>query len=212
MIGTLKFEDHVMGTVTQVACIHGAMKAADVAETLRYVATDSLERDLSKIERRARQVLLDAGHDPDKPGLVPEPLEQGSLLYDCHILLRYISIFRSEVSNDPFAAISPAMKIASIATAHDLLVDHGQAIRRGRKFINGPKAKRMDKLAREIIKGFRKLGPNASAHQLLAFVKQNRDFEVEADDSILWTSGAGEPRTTIFKTFRNRISKLRPRS
>jgi hypothetical protein len=67
MIGVLKFEDDLR-TTTLVPCIAGDMSAADAGETLRYVATDPLGRWVSNIERRARQILLEAGHDPSRPG------------------------------------------------------------------------------------------------------------------------------------------------
>ena len=138
MIGVLKFEDD-LGTTTLVPCIAGDMSAADVGETLRYVARDPLGSWLSNIEHRARQVLFDAGDDPDRPGLLRGPLEDGSLLYDSHLLLRHLDIFRSEVVGDPPAAITRAIRIAGIANKHDFLAEHGTAIRRGRHFIDGPK-------------------------------------------------------------------------
>jgi hypothetical protein len=89
------------------------------------------------------------------------------------------------------------------------LVDHGEEIRRGRQFINGPMSKKKDKLAREIMKGLEKIGRKASANQLLTFVRKNENFEVEGDKSIHWTSDRGAPKTTTFKAFENRISELR---
>jgi hypothetical protein len=74
------------------------------------LAADPLEQWVAKIEHRARQILLDAGHDPDKPGLLPEPLEQGGLLNDSHILLRHLNIFKSEVICDANAAVRRAIK------------------------------------------------------------------------------------------------------
>jgi hypothetical protein len=211
MIGVLKFEDDLR-TTTLVPCIAGDMSAADVGETLRYVASDSLDSWISNIEHRARQVLLDAGYDPHRPGLLRGPLEDGSLLYDSHLILRHLGIFRSEMVGDPPAAIVRAVRIERIANKHDFFVEHGTAIRRGRHFIDGPKKKRKDALAREIVRAFENLDPRASACQVLAFLKQNEKFEVEDDQRIHWTSDAGRPKTTTFKAFRNRISELRRRS
>jgi hypothetical protein len=211
MIGTLKLEDH-LGTTTRVPCIAGDMGAADVGETLRYVARDPLGSWASNIERRARQILLEAGHDPSRPGLFPEPQMDGSLLYDSHLILRHLGIFRSEIVGDPPAAIGRAIRIERIANKHDFFVDHGDAIKRGRDFINGPKNKRKDALAREIIKALNNLGWKAGAGEILAFVKKNEKFEVEDDGSILWTSDRGRLKPTTFKAFRNRISEMRRRS
>ena len=210
MIGVLKFEDD-LGTTTLVPRIAGDMSAADVGETLRYVARDPFDSWVSNIEHRARQVLLDAGYDPHRPELLRGPLEHGSLLYDSHLLLRHLGIFRSERVGDPPAAITRAVRIAQIANKHDFFVEHGTAIRRGRHFIDGPKKKRKDALAREIAEAFDSLGPRASASQILASLKQNEKFEIEDDQRIHWTSDAGRSKTTTFKAFQNRISELRRR-
>jgi hypothetical protein len=211
MIGVLKFEDDLR-TTTLVPCIFGDMSAADAGETLRYVANDPIGSWVSNIEHRARQVLLDAGYDPHRPGLLRGPLEDGSLLYDSHLILRHLGIFRSEIVGDPLAAITRAIRIQQIANKHDFFVEHGTAIRRGRHFIDGPKKKRKDALAREIIRAFENLDPRASACQVLAFLKDNTQFEIEDDGSILWTSDSGKEKSTTFKAFRNRISELRRRS
>jgi hypothetical protein len=211
MIGVLKFEDDLR-TTTLVPCIAGDMSAADAGETLRYVASDPLGSWVSNIEHRARQVLLDAGYDPHRPGLLRGPLEDGSLLYDSHLILRHLGIFRSEIVGDPLAALRRAVRIERIANKHDFFVDHGDAIKRGRDFINGPKNKRKDALAREIIKALNNLGRKAGAGQVLAFVKKNEKFEVEDDGRIFWTSDSGRAKTTSFQAFRNRIPALRLRS
>jgi hypothetical protein len=212
MIGVLKFEND-LGT-THAPCIAGDMTAANVGETLRYVAGagDRLSRSLSNIEHRARQILLDAGHDPDRPGLLPESLDDGCLLYDSHLILRHLNIFRSESISDPPATAWRAILIDRIANKHDFLAEHGEAIRRGRKFISGPKKGRKDVLARAIIEALEKLGAKASARQVLAFLKKNTKFEIDDDDAIHWTSTGGRERMTTFKACQNRIAELRRRS
>jgi hypothetical protein len=211
MIGVLKFEDDLR-TTTLVPCIAGDMSAADVGETLRYVASDPFGSWLSNVEHRARQILLDAGHDPSRPGLLPETLDHGCLLYDSHLLLRHLGILRSEIIRNMRDASWRVVQISEIAKKHDFFVDHGEAIKRGLAFINGPKNKRKDALAREIIKALNNLGRKAGAGQILAFVKKNEKFEVEDDKSIHWTSDAGRPKMTTFQAFRNRIPELRRRS
>jgi hypothetical protein len=211
MIGVLKFEDDLR-TTTLVPCIAGDMSAADVGETLRYVASDPFGSWLSNVEHRARQILLDAGHDPSRPGLLPETLDHGCLLYDSHLLLRHLGIFRSEIIRNMRDAIWRVVQISEIAKKHDFFVDHGEAIKRGLAFINGPKKKRHDALAREIVGAFELLGPKASASQVLAFLEKTGKVEVEDDKRIYWKSHNGREKTATFKAFRNRISKLRPRS
>ena len=211
MIGVLTFEDNP-GT-TYIPCLSSDMTAADVRETLRYVAGDGdrLSCRFSDIDHRARQILLDAGHDPTQPGLLPEPLEVGCLLYDSHLLLRHLSIFRSELVSDAHAAAWRAMQIERIANKHDFPVEHGASITRGRAFINGPKKERKDALARAILEALGNLPSTASPCQVLAFLKKNTKFEIDDDGTIYWTSDRGRERMTTFKSFRNRISELRRR-
>ncbi len=172
---------------------------------------DILDRWLSNVEHRARQILLDAGHDPSRPGLLPETFDHGCLLYDSHLLLRHLGIFRSEIIRNMRDAIWRVVQISEIADKHDFFVDHGEAIKRGLAFINGPKNKRHDALAREIVGAFEILGPKASASQVLAFLEKTGKVEVE-DERIYGKSYKGREKPPTFKAFRNRISKLRPRS
>ena len=95
MIGIRKFDN---GIETQLTlCLSGDMSAADVRETLHYAARSTLENRMCGIEGCARQILLDAGHDPERPGYFEAPPEHSRIAL-AHEILRRIGIFRCAAS------------------------------------------------------------------------------------------------------------------
>jgi hypothetical protein len=208
MIGILKFEDGDLGT-TFVCSISGDMSAADVGQTLRYLARDKLGAWQLNIEQRARQILMHAGHNPDRPGDFGAPTKD-SRLYSAHLILRHLRLLRSAIAGgDTKEAVWQAIQIENIASRHDFAVDHGSAIRRGRAFIAGPKKSRSDALARSIKAALVSLGLNAQATEVCEFLKGNPDFEIDDDGTIFWTADNGRSRMTTFKSLKNRIANLR---
>jgi hypothetical protein len=208
MIGTVTFQAGIEKRVC--ACLSGEMCVADVRETLQYVAEDKLGRWISDTERRARQILLDGGHNPDRPGDLAAPVSE-TRLYDAHLILRYVGILRTAMAeHNQDDAIWYAIQIEMIANRHDFFVDYGSASQRGQAFIEGPKKYRTDALTRAITQAFAALGQNASAARIFKFLKENNDFETD-EGTIFWTSDNGREKQTSFKSLQNRITRLHSR-
>ena len=205
MIGIRKFDN---GIETQLTlCLSGDMSAADVRETLHYAARSTLENRMCGIEGCARQILLDAGHDPERPGYLEAPPEH-SRIPVAHEILRRIGIFRSAAGKgDHNGAAWQAAQIERLATVHDFLADHASMIKRGRDFVNGPKNRRSDALGRAITKAFSLLGLNAPAAKVVEFLVKNEELEIEA--GTVWISERGREKKIAVKTLQNRIAKIR---
>ncbi len=209
MIGVKIIDDGITKSFTP--CLSSDMCAADVRDTLQYAARGGHERSISDIEQRARRPLLNAGYDPNRLGDVEFASENGEL-GDAYLILRRIGIFRSANANgDHEEAIYQAVAIEALASKHDFFVDYGSFIKRGRAFIEGPKQKRQDALARAIGKALAKLGPEATAEKVLNWLRNN-NFEIDEDRTVCWTSGRGKEKSTSFKSLEKRLVLLRRRA
>ncbi len=114
-----------------VPALSGDMSAADFRDTLKYAAAGgSFEGWIRDVEARARKILADAGHDPQRPGFMPTPVEDGSPLAAAHEILRWIRIARFAIAKpDAQAAL-----IGWLVGGHDLRVDLEKPALRGQAF------------------------------------------------------------------------------
>ncbi len=131
-------------------------------------------------------------------------------------ILRRIKIWRSAVAEgNIFEMIWQAILIERETNEHDFAIDHGPAILRGRAFENGPKGKRDDALSMLIKEALAALGTSASAKKVLDFLKANATVVQEIDDddlTIYWQTRSGRARKTTFKSFQNRLAKLKKKA
>jgi hypothetical protein len=185
----------------------GDMSAANVRSALHGATRDTLENRIAGFERCARQILLDAGHDPNRPGYFEVPAEHFGIAA-AHEILRRISIFRGAVAdgNQP-EAFWQVIKIEELATTYDFFVEYEPIIRRGRAFVKGPKNRRSDALGRAITRAFSQLGLDASAKTLVQFLVKVDKIEIEGGK--VWISNKGREKKIILKSLHNRIAKIR---
>jgi hypothetical protein len=198
----------------RVPTLTGTMTRETIRDTLNHVADGaSFEGWTRGPEQIAREMLADAGHDPDRPGLMPTPVADGSSLAAAHAILRWIRIARAEIRNGNSAAATYAgIQIGCLVREHDLNFDWGRAALRGQPFIEGPKAKRADALARLIRRAFEELEPKATAKAILDYIQTQTDVvqEVDDDGTIYWRNRSSEKKTS-FKAFSNRVAEQRKR-
>jgi hypothetical protein len=82
----------------RVPTLSGEMSRTDLRDTLNYVANGaSFEGWVAEVERYARKILAEAGHDPERPCGMPTPVEDGSTLAIAHEVLRWIRIARNNI-------------------------------------------------------------------------------------------------------------------
>ncbi len=171
-MSTLGFDDGIND-------FSGDISAADVRNALHRAARDTIENRIAGFERCARQILLDAGHDPNRPSYFEVPAEHFGIAA-AHEILRRISIFRGAVADGNQAeAIWQVTKIEGLTSTYDFFVDHESIIRRGQAFVKGPKNRRSDALGRAITEAFSQLGLAASAKTLVQFLVKVDKIEIE---------------------------------
>jgi hypothetical protein len=190
------------------------MNRTDIRDTLEHAASGaSFEGWIREPEQIARKLLAADGHDPDRPGWMPTLVPEGSSLAAAHEILRQIRIARSSIrKGNADAATHAGLQIGWLIAQYDLKADWEAAALRGRRFIEGPKAKRMDPLARLIESALQELGPSATAREIFAHVQIKTDVAQEPDDNgtIYWMS-RGREKKTSYKAFSNRVATLRKR-
>ena len=195
-----------------VPTLTGDMSAADVRDTLSHVArAASFEGWIADVEAYARNILGEAGHDPERPGCMLTPVEDGSTLVIAHELLRLIRIARSAIKEQDAAyAAYISLRIGCLACKHDLRVQWERSALRGRSFIEGPKAKRTDALARVIDDALRERGRNASIEEVLDHLRGQTMIvdEIDEQGTIYWKT-RGREKETGLKAFRNRLTARR---
>jgi len=199
-----------------VPALSGDMSAADFRDTLKYAAAGgSFEGWTRDVEARARKILADAGHDPQRPGFMPTPVADGSPVAVAHEILRWIRIARAAIAKqDAQTAAHAGVQIGWLVREHDLKVDWEKPALRGQAFIEGPRAERRDALARLIDDAFRKLGHDAIFKAILDHLRTKTAVVHEVDDqegAIYWKTRDGRERETSFKSLRNRIAERRKR-
>lgn len=196
----------------RVPTLTGTMSRDTMRDTLNYVADGaSFEGWIRGPEQIARKILADAGHDPNRPGWMPTFVPEGSRLATAHTLLKRVRIARAAIRRgDSATATYAGIQIGWLVREHDLNVDWGPAALTGQRFIEGPKAKRADPLARLIDGALRELGPKATVKAIFHHVQTKTDVVQEVGDggTIYWRSRSGEKKTS-FKAFSNRIAKRR---
>ena len=126
----------------RVPTLSGDMTLRDLCDTVDYVANlISFEGWIAEVERYARKILVEAGHDPEQPGWIPSPVDDGSTLATAHLVLRWIRIARSEIKEGNAAqAAYSGIRIGCLVREHDFKVEWEGAALRGQAFIAGAKA------------------------------------------------------------------------
>ena len=106
----------------RVPTLSGDMTLRDLCDTVDYVANlISFEGWIAEVERYARKILVEAGHDPEQPGWIPSPVDDGSTLATAHLVLRWIRIARSEIKEGNAAqAAYSGIRIGCLVREHDL--------------------------------------------------------------------------------------------
>jgi hypothetical protein len=197
-----------------VPTLSGDMTPADVRDTLNYVAGGaSFEGWIAHVETYARKILADNGHDPERVGWTPTPLECGSTLDYAHEVLRWIRIARSAIKEQDAAyAAYAALRIARLVREHDLRIDWETPASLGQSFIEGRKAKRTDALGRLTNEALQELGGDASINAIFNYLRSQTTVVQEIDDegTIYWKTRGREKKTGL-KAFRNRLTSLRKR-
>ena len=116
----------------------------------------------------------------------------------------------------------PEDGLRSLSLAQD--IQHGAvmtvllpAAEHGQSFIDGPKKPRQDALAQLMVSALAAPPPRATAMDMLAKVEEidcgRVILEIDRDDPeapvIIWRARDGREKTTTFKSFQNRLTKLR---
>jgi len=180
---------------------------ADVRSALHRATRDTPENRIAGFERCARQILLDARHDPNRPGYFEVPAEHFGIA-TAHEILRRIRIFRGAVADGNQAeAFWQATKIEGLTSTYDFFVDYESIIRRGQAFVKGPKNRRSDALGRAITQAFSQLGLAASAKKLIQFLVEVDKIEIEGGK--VWILDKGREKPITLKSLHNRIAKIR---
>jgi len=185
----------------------GDMSAADVRNALHRATRDTFENRIASFERCARQILLDAGHDPNRPGYFEVPAEHFGIA-TAHEILRRINIFRGAVADGNQAeAIWQIVKIEDLTSIYDFFVDYESIIQRGQAFVKGPKNRRSDALGLAITEAFSQLGLLEPAKMLIQFLVKVGRIDVEGNN--VWISNKGREKKIALKSLHNRIAKIR---
>jgi hypothetical protein len=209
MIGVLESENGLDTGFT--LCLSADMTAEHVRDTLRYASEFNHDRQISELERRARQILMDAGHDPDRPGDLNARAESRTIA-TAHLVLRHIRLWRSAMaSGDCHEVSTRASEIWSLVARHDFLIDNEAAIRRGRAFLEGPKRLRGDRLARAIKEAFFDLGLDAPVKKVRSWLLEHEIIYIDTDGAIEWTSDKAREKTITLKSLENRVANIRGR-
>jgi hypothetical protein len=198
----------------RVPTLSGEMSRTDLRDTLNYVANGaSFEGWVAEVERYARKILAEAGHDPERPCGMPTPVEDGSTLAIAHEVLRWIRIARNNIKQGNAADAGFAgIRIGCLVREHDFSVEWEAPALRGKAFIEGPKAPRTDALARLIDDALRQLAHDASTKAILDHVQARTTIvhEVDGEGTVYWVSRGREKKTGL-KAFKNRLAARRKR-
>jgi hypothetical protein len=192
--------------------LSGDMTAGEVRATLRHCASGGPDRWMSQLEARCRQITRAAGLNPNLPGYRTRLIAEGSELDRADRILRRIKILRSATAEMNLSeVIWQAVQIERETNEYDFLIDHGPTIQRGRAFEHGPKGKRDDALSMAIKSALGKLGGSATAKEVLELLKSDTTVVQEIDEklTIYWKSTSCREYKTTFKSFQNRLSKLK---
>ena len=209
MIGILQYEDSLNFGFS--LCLSGDMTAEDIRETLLYAARSFHDNQVSNIERRARQFLIDVGHDPDRPGGLKTPAATRRI-ETAHLVLRQFRLLQNAMARrDCTEVLNRASEIWSRVSWHDFLIDHEAAIQRGEQFIRGPKRPRRDRLTRAIEEAFSELGLDAPFTKVHRWLRSHKDLYIDVDGTIDWTTNRGRDKSIKPKTLENRVAKIRCR-
>jgi hypothetical protein len=105
--------------------------------------------------------------------------------------------------------VHEAVHLGALLKEADIVVPHGYAFDRGYAMQGGPKHRRRHILGSFADEALEQLGPDASTQAALNYLQDTEKVFVDRDGSIDWRNARGAEKTTMPKTFRNRLTIAR---